>query len=99
MHTILLPLIFWRRGPYRSKTFYSTFAKKKRWPFTFLNLTSPLTLDKVNLTQSINKGHGYHTMVRELSMVQVAHFGPTQVQLAHIQCWGHWGLWWGSGGV
>ena len=71
MHTILLPLIFWRRGPYRSKTFYSTFAKKKRWPFTFLNLTSPLTLDKVNLTQSINKGHGCHTMVLEFSMVQI----------------------------
>ena len=48
------------------------------------------------LTQSLNKGHGYHTMIRELSIVQVDHTGPTQVQLAHIP---HWGPWWGFGGV
>ena len=50
-----------------------------------------------NLTQSLNEGHGYHTMVRELSMVQVAHVGPPQVQLAHIPYWGHWGPCWGCG--
>ena len=51
------------------------------------------------LTQSLNKGHGYHTMVRELSMVQVAHVGPYQAQLTQIPCWGCGGPWCGSGGV
>ena len=51
------------------------------------------------LTQSLNKGHGYHTMVRELSMTQVAHVGPYQAQIAHIPCWGREGPWGGSEGV
>ena len=60
----------------------------------------PITIGvKKKLTQHLNKGHGYHTMVRKLSMTQVAHVGPPQVQLAPIPCWGHWGPWWGSGGV
>ena len=46
-----------------------------------------------DLTQHLNKGHGYHTMVRELSMTQVAHVGPYQAQSTHIPSWGHWGPW------
>ena len=42
------------------------------------------------LTQSLNKGQKNQTMVRELSMVQVAYVGPYQAQLTHIQYWGHW---------
>ena len=51
------------------------------------------------LTQNLNKGHGYHTMAWELSMVKVAHVGPYQGQLTHIPCWGRGGPWWGCGGV
>ena len=51
------------------------------------------------LTQSLNKGQKNQTMVRELSMVQVAHVGPYQAQLTHIQCWGHWSPCWGCGGA
>ena len=40
--------------------------------------------DILELTQSLNKGQKNHTMVRELSMVLVAHVGPYQAQLAHI---------------
>ena len=55
--------------------------------------------DILELTQSLNKGQKNHTMVRELSMVQVAQVGPYQAQLTHIQCWGHWGPCWGCGGA
>ena len=52
-----------------------------------------------NLTQSLNKGQKICTMVRELSMTQVAHVGPYQAQIAHIPFWGREGPWGGSGGV
>ena len=65
-----------------------------------IGVWNPKSLPKNKyLTQSLNKRHRYHTMVWEFSMVQVAHVGLYQAQLTHIPYRGHWGPWWGSGGV
>ena len=75
----------------------SNFAMQCQFVFTFdPNLVVSVFED---LTQSLNKRQKIRTMVRELSMTQVAHVGPYQAQLAHIPCWGRWGPWGGSGGV
>ena len=44
-----------------------------------IDKTTLSNLEALSLTQSLNKRQKNQTMVRELSMVQVAHVGPLQV--------------------